>query len=83
MDVTDLLKEALGLMVIGMGIVFAFLLLLVGVMRVMSAAAMHFAPEPQPVTADSAQASGDIADAELVAVISAAIARFRAGRNRH
>jgi len=76
MDVTDLLKEALGLMVIGMGIVFAFLLLLVGVMRVMSAAAMRFTPEPPSMTADSAQTAGKIADAELVAVISAAVASF-------
>ncbi len=43
---TRLADEGLRLMAIGMGIVLAFLLLLVGVLRAMSAAAMRFAPEP-------------------------------------
>jgi oxaloacetate decarboxylase gamma subunit len=78
MAVTDLLIEGLRLMAIGMGIVFAFLVLLVGVLRLMSLAAMRLAPEPlaaQVPAAGPAPAAGD--DPALTAVIGAAITRYR------
>jgi oxaloacetate decarboxylase gamma subunit len=65
-EVTDLLMDSLRLLVVGMAIVFAFLLLLVGVMRAMSAAVMRLA--------------GDAGEGELIAVITAAVARFRRDR---
>jgi oxaloacetate decarboxylase gamma subunit len=77
MSETALLLESLRLMLIGMGIVFSFLLLLVGILRLMSWVALRLAPvsvAPEPMTS----ASG--ADAAPVAVIAAAIARYRAGR---
>jgi oxaloacetate decarboxylase gamma subunit len=81
MSETALLLESLRLMVIGMGIVFSFLLLLVGILRIMSRAALRLAPvsatpEPQTTTADAA------ADVPPIAVIAAAIARYRADRGR-
>ncbi|MEA3276949.1 MAG: OadG family protein [Pseudomonadota bacterium] len=80
MAVTGLLMEGLRLMAIGMGIVFAFLLLLVGVLRVMSLAVMRFAPgEPAPASGPVSEAP--VTDGELVAVITAAIARYREGRH--
>jgi oxaloacetate decarboxylase gamma subunit len=77
MNTPDLLIEGLKLMVIGMGIVLTFLLLLVGVMRAMSAAAMRLAPEPGLAVGDRVPAAAEQADSELVAVITAAVARYR------
>jgi oxaloacetate decarboxylase gamma subunit len=76
----QLLFESLGLLAVGMGIVFAFLLLLVGVLRVMSWVALRLAPvEPQPVAA--ALKPGPPDDDDLIAVIAAAIARYRSRRH--
>lgn len=80
MEVTDLLMDSLRLLVVGMAIVFAFLLLLVGVMRAMSAAVMRLAPQPQVAAADREQSTGDAGEGELIAVITAAVARFRRDR---
>jgi oxaloacetate decarboxylase gamma subunit len=84
MPVTDMLFEGLRLMVIGMGIVFAFLLLLVAILRLMSEVASRLLPET-PVEAQSAPTvnvghAGPEQDGELLAVISAAIARYRKDR---
>jgi oxaloacetate decarboxylase (Na+ extruding) subunit gamma len=82
---TEMLIESLLFMLIGMGIVFSFLLLLVGILRVMSWAALKLAPiaiEPEPMLAGRA---ADGAEAVPTAVIAAAIARYRAdhpGRRR-
>jgi oxaloacetate decarboxylase gamma subunit len=81
MSETALLLESLRLLVIGMGIVFAFLLLLVGILRFMSWAVLRFAPvpaAPQPRIVGA----GPGADAPPVAAIAAAIARYRADRGR-
>jgi oxaloacetate decarboxylase gamma subunit len=83
MPVSELIVEALRLMGIGMGIVFAFLLLLVGVLRLMSAAVARYAPPPPALVSDAGRGGADAAaDGELVAVISAAIARYRRARTR-
>ncbi len=73
----DLLVESLRLMGIGMGIVFCFLLMLVGILRFMSWAAGRVAPalpEPEPML------PAETTDAPPIAVIAAAIARYRAAR---
>ncbi|MBK1716402.1 OadG family protein [Thiocystis violacea] len=77
MNDSSLLFESLWLMVIGMGIVYGFLLLLVGILRLMSRVALRLAPdEPPPAPlAHRSIGSGDSED--LIAVISAAIARYR------
>jgi oxaloacetate decarboxylase gamma subunit len=77
MNTLDLLMEGLRLMAIGMGIVFAFLLLLVGVMRAMSALAMRLAPDPGLAVGGRMSGAAEQGDAELIAVITAAVARYR------
>ncbi len=79
MSEMTLLAESLRLLLIGMGIVFSFLLLLVGILRLMSWLALRLAPMPQagplsPPVADT--------DGPPIAAIAAAVARYRAGRRR-
>jgi oxaloacetate decarboxylase (Na+ extruding) subunit gamma len=78
MGQTDLLLESLRLMGIGMGIVFCFLMLLVALLKGMSRVASRLGPpEPLPTAGKPPSA---VADDELVAVIGAAIAQYRARR---
>jgi oxaloacetate decarboxylase (Na+ extruding) subunit gamma len=82
--VANLLIEGVWLMVIGLAIVFAFLLILVGTLALMSKAVLRWGPEdPLPESLASVPqapvtAVGD--DHRLIAVIAAAI---RQHRNRH
>jgi oxaloacetate decarboxylase (Na+ extruding) subunit gamma len=79
MSPTPMLMESLVIMLIGMTIVFCFLLLLVGILRVMSWVALRISPiaiEPAPMPSSALAAGG--ADAAPLAVIAAAIARYRA-----
>jgi len=76
----NLLSEGLTLMVYGMGFVFVFLTLLIGVTTLMSKLVVKYAPAPQPkpatpkaVAAVAAQSGND----ELVAVIAAAVQKYR------
>ncbi len=73
--VSDLLLQGVNLMFLGMGIVFSFLTLLVIALNGMSrlAASISGPEEPQKVSSSPAGES----DAELIAVITAAINRFR------
>ena len=77
MAVSDLLMQGVNLMLLGMGIVFIFLMILVLAMNGMSRlAAILSGPdthETQPETSGTGTE-----DEELIAVISAAISRFRA-----
>ncbi|NEX15409.1 MAG: sodium pump decarboxylase subunit gamma [Halochromatium sp.] len=84
MPQSTLIADSLNLMAIGMGTVFSFLLLLVLLLRGMSWLADKLVPgatepalSPAPVMRDK-----QAADAELIAVISAAVARYRSQR-RH
>ena len=82
MPVTDLLIEGSKLLVLGMGIVFTFLVMLVGAMKVMSAVALRLSPEEPTSNAPvSPNASSNSEDQNLVAVISAAITQFRNRQN--
>jgi oxaloacetate decarboxylase gamma subunit len=82
--VADLLIEGLWLMGIGLGIVFTFLVTLVGLLVLMSKAVARWGPEdalPATVAATHAVAPPPAADDQrLVAVVSAAI---QAHRRRH
>ena len=81
----NLLSEGLELMVFGMGFVFVFLTLLVFVTGLMSKIVTKYAPAPEikpakkrtsasaSVTAGATAANND----ELVAVISAAVHKYR------
>jgi oxaloacetate decarboxylase gamma subunit len=79
MPITDLMMTGVELMLLGMGIVFGFLILLVFTLKVMSWLAGRYLPQetPSPV---SAAAQPGAADATLIAVISAAVARYRSDR---
>ncbi|KDE40512.1 MAG: OadG family protein [Nitrincola lacisaponensis] len=82
----DLLAEGLSLMVFGMGFVVVFLTLLVIATSLMSRLVMRFEPAPVPVTAAKkgsapAAPSGQPDDQVLIAVMTAALKKFRADRN--
>ncbi|MBK5964790.1 sodium pump decarboxylase subunit gamma [Thiocystis minor] len=77
MNESTLLIESLRLMVIGMGIVYAFLLLLVGVLRLMSSLILRLAPEEALPLATTPTQSPSSAPDDLIAVIAAAVARYR------
>jgi oxaloacetate decarboxylase gamma subunit len=77
----NLVSEGLSLMVFGMGFVFTFLTLLVGMTTLMSKLVTKFEPEPVavPVKARRNQSVNveNKSDDELVAVITAAVHKFR------
>ncbi len=80
----ELVVEGLWLMVIGMTIVYAFLMMLVGFLTLMSKAVARWAPEEPlpaipPAAAQTAPAAGD---PRLGAEISAAIQTHRTRHRR-
>jgi oxaloacetate decarboxylase gamma subunit len=75
MAISDLMMEGVNLMLLGMGMVFTFLAVLVVALNGMSRLASALAG-PEAPAATSGAAKGE-ADAELIAVISAAINRYR------
>lgn len=79
MPISDLLMTGVELMLLGMGIVFSFLIFLVVVLKVMSWVAARFHTE-EPVSPVSAMDLPVVPDTTMIAVISAAVARYRAGR---
>ena len=75
---TNLLLEGVNLMLIGMGMVFVFLAMLVLVMTGMSRFARMVSPEEQEPVGMPAQIPLPTDDEQqIVAVISAAISRYR------
>ena len=81
MPTSDLMLEGLTLMVFGMGFVFTFLTLLVFATKTMSATVLRFAPveelvvKPQVATVSASQQVAN--DPQLMAVLSAAVHRYR------
>lgn len=83
---TDLFTQGFELMFIGMGVVFAFLLLLVGLVGLMSRLVARFAPDGvpaparpvAPAAASAAAAGAATVDSRTLAVIREAVARHRA-----
>jgi oxaloacetate decarboxylase gamma subunit len=83
MPASELLMEGLVLMVLGMGIVFTFLIMLVFVLLGMSkiACALDAKHGITPIPATPVAVSASTPDnSEMIAVIAAAIHRFRAGK---
>ena len=77
MSIHELIGEGLQLMVLGMGVVFLFLGLLVGVITLISRIIQNFeARNPQP--ADALISPED----ELLEVISGAVQRYRSDHPR-
>jgi len=84
MPFVDLMLVGLKLMLLGMGIVFSFLIVLVFAVRGMSRLADWLAPEAEaPAFAGMTpeQPVAQVHEEELIAVISAAVTRFRS--NHH
>ena len=83
---SDLMLEGLTLMVFGMGFVFTFLTLLVLATKTMSATVLRFSPvedlslltPPLNTVSPSQQVAND---AQLMAVLSAAVHRYRQDRS--
>lgn len=73
----QLLAAGVELMLLGMSIVFLFLAVLVFVVKLMTFAVQHFAPEIQQPVGDAPLSPPS---AEVVAAISAAIHRYRLQR---
>jgi oxaloacetate decarboxylase gamma subunit len=84
MTASELLLEGVELMLFGMGFVFVFLVLLVGVVSLMSRLITNFAPPaPAPAVSTSISSAGSPShepDAETLAAIQSAIAQHRARR---
>jgi oxaloacetate decarboxylase (Na+ extruding) subunit gamma len=82
MPIIDLLLTGLDLMLVGMGIVFTFLVLLVFSMLAMSkfviAIERRQAEQSQSVASSSPGQPSDEVRGDVVAVITAAITRYRA-----
>lgn len=80
-----IVAEGFNLLIFGMGFVFVFLTLLVVATSFMSRVLMRFEPAHVPVVPKkgraSAAASGHVSDQALVAVMSAAIKKYREDRN--
>ena len=84
MGLSEMLLSGLELMVLGMGMVFVFLAMLIVVMQGMSALAarLHTEPPRQPVQpAPIPVTGGGVTDPRLIAAISAAVRRYRASRS--
>ena len=81
MAVSDLILEGVNLMLIGMGIVFVFLATLVVAMYGMSLLAQRLAPDTSvaELPASHPTPTGGVRDGELIAVITAAVSRYRSG----
>ena len=79
MQATELMVEGVNLMLLGMGSVFLFLTLLVVALGLMSRIAKLLSKEERLTLPTSAAglAQPGVGDEELIAVISAAVSRFR------
>ncbi|WP_010630093.1 OadG family protein [Halomonas sp. KM-1] len=77
----QLLLDGLALMGVGMGFVFVFLTILVLATTLMSLVVRRLAPPPaSPATAPTSTTPSAKDDAEIMAVISTAIHRYRQRR---
>lgn len=84
MPMSDLLMNGFELMLLGMGIVFTFLMILVVALNVMSRIAFHFdTAEEEPTATPAPQTMGQPENTALISVISAAISRYRSAHTQH
>jgi len=73
----DLFQQGVDLMLYGMGTVFAFLILLVGAIYLMSTVITRFFPEPVQPAAVVRMAPAAVVEPRLQSVIQAAIDKHR------
>jgi len=80
--VSDLLSQGISLMLLGMGSVFAFLLLLIASMALMSWVAGKISDETEPdLPSRTVHAGYILSDQEVVRVINEAISRYKNDKN--
>ncbi len=73
----SLMSQALDLMMAGMGFVFVFLVVLIGATTLMSKLATRLEPPAPEVPAAPVQSPAPMNDPRLMAVITAAVAKYR------
>ncbi|MGR9115581.1 MAG: OadG family protein [Gammaproteobacteria bacterium] len=74
----ELLMNGVELMLVGMGIVFLFLAMLIVAVNVMSALVQRFLPAPAPASTPVAMtAKTGVTDQSIVAAISSAVHQYR------
>ena len=76
MNIDQLLKESFQLLGLGMGAVFIILILLIGIITLVS----KLVPEELPVEAAPTRSSSTPVDNQHIAVIQAAVHKFRKSR---
>ncbi len=77
MNMNEMMSSGVELMLIGMGIVFAFLALLIVMVNIMTAVIQRFFPEDPMLDVSPVSASTSHTDAGIIAAISAAIHQYR------
>ena len=73
----EMMNSGIELMLIGMGIVFAFLALLIVIVNIMASVIQRFFPEAPMIAITPASASTSHTDAGVIAAISAAVHQYR------
>jgi oxaloacetate decarboxylase gamma subunit len=82
-NMTELMSDAVNLMIVGMGFVFVFLTILVFVTSLMSKMVQKYAPEPEKKASLAAPIAATASnDAQLLAVLSAAVAKYRSDQKK-
>jgi oxaloacetate decarboxylase gamma subunit len=76
---TNLILEGFKFMGLGMATVFAFLIIMIVCMNIMSSVIHRFFPEPQAGAEPQAQAQTQQDNKKIIAAISAAISHHRQG----
>ncbi len=79
---TDLMSEAINLMLVGMGFVFVFLTILVFATSFMSKMILKYSPAPEPQAPVASPVTPASNDAQLLAVLSAAVAKYRSDHKK-
>lgn len=74
MNITELLEQGVNLMMLGMGMVFFILSLLIVTLKIVSALILKYEPEVVPT---STKAVSPQVDEDIVAAITIAVQRFR------
>lgn len=74
---TELMMSGIELMVVGMGIVFLFLAMLVLAMNLMSALVQRYFPDAPPAANPMRPVASTGTDASVIAAISAAVHQYR------
>ncbi|MFW5443523.1 MAG: OadG family protein [Methylococcaceae bacterium] len=73
----EMMSSGIELMLIGMGIVFAFLALLIIMVNLMTSVIQRFFPDAPIIAVTPASASTSHTDAGIIAAITAAVHQYR------